>query len=103
MFKDNPPAVNFARLKSRSTDMPVSIHAAYDIKDLDAMRRSGMPISTSQLDSQYYDGDVDATFDIPMDHLRGVDINDVWNETKRVNSKLSKAKVSKFNINPTQT
>lgn len=102
MFKNNPPAVRFARLETKETDVPVASHAAYDLKDLDDMRRRGVPISTTQHESQYYDGSTDATFDIPLDQLRGVDINDVWNETKRVKGKLSKAKVSKFNINPTQ-
>lgn len=102
MYKDNPPSIKFARLRTQSTDIPVASNAAFDLKHLDEMRRKGTPISTTIHDNMYYEGTTNATFDLPFEQHRGVDINDAWNHSKRVKSALSKAKVKDFNLNPSQ-
>lgn len=103
MFANNPPRVKFAHLRTRDIDVPVSQHAAYDLSTMADMVKNGVAISTSNMDSQYFDGTDTSSFNLPLEFQRGVDINDAWNASKDSKHKLSKAKVTNFNINPTQT
>lgn len=103
MWCKNPSSVRFARLRTTSDDIPVSQHAAYDLSEMDEMRRKGQPIALNQHDSEYYDGSEDATFELSLDQCRGVDINDAWNQSRDLNRKLSRTKVTNFNLNPTQS
>lgn len=61
---------------------------------MDDMRKRGQSISTQNLDNMYYDGSVNNSFDLPLDQIRGVDINDVWNASKESGKKLRKSTVT---------
>lgn len=60
---------------------------------MDVLRRKGIPISTSVIADQYYDGNPPdkCSFDLSMTELRGVDIADLWQVSKSAKKKLSAA------------
>ena len=100
MFAKNPKPVHFAKLQKRDTDQPVLPHAAYDLHELDDMRKQGIGISVSNAENLYYDGDVNCSFDVPLDMQRGVDINDLWNATQSVKRRMTKAQLRSVNLSP---
>lgn len=102
MFATKPKPFKFAVCKAKAHDVVVNPHLAFDLADLDQMRRQGKPISVTNAESLYYDGSESCTFDLPMDMQRGVDINDMWNRSRDVHSRLSKLGASKVDINPSK-
>lgn len=95
-FPSNP--VNFARMSPKEYEQEVQPHLAFDIKDMDALRRQGKPISAANLSADYFDGQDGRVVPLDPTEKRGVDINDAWNLTKDTQAKLSKAKVRKADI-----
>lgn len=100
MFSQKPNKWKFARVIRKDTDIVVNPHLAYDLTDMDEMRRQGKPISITNAESMYYEGSETCSFDIPLDLQRGVDINDMWNRAKSVNKTLSKLGASSIDVNP---
>lgn len=98
MFARIPKPVKFAKLVTRDTDPVLVQHAAFDLSDLDEMRKQGVGISTSNAENLYYDGSVDCSFDVPLDMQRGVDINDLWNEAQTVKRRMSKAQLRSVSV-----
>ena len=103
MFSRQPKPVKFAKLVRKDTDIDVIEHLAYDLSELDSMRKQGIPISQNNLESMYYDGDVNCSADVPLDMVRGADINDLWNESQRVNRNLSKRQLRKVSVSMADT
>lgn len=64
------------------------------------MAEKGIPINSSNIDSQFYDGSPDVTFsDFGATDVRGVDISDIWvsmqdsrNHVKKLSKLQEKAK-----------
>lgn len=101
MFKNNPKPFRLAVTALSDTDAVVKQHLAYSLREVDELRRQGKPISSPSLESQYYDGDVNASSDmLPLDNLRGVDINDMWEESQDKQDRLSKARLRSVDVNP---
>lgn len=50
----------------------------------------GIPVSVSTSDT-FYDGDLNPTWDVPLERTRGVDPATLWNEQKNIRSKFVKA------------
>lgn len=98
MFSHKPNKLRLAKCVRQEHEVVVNPNLAYDLSALDEMRRRGVPISVSNSESLYYDGITDATFDVPLESQRGVDINQLWLATKKVNRNLSKLGVSKVDV-----
>ncbi|UPW41270.1 hypothetical protein [Sigmofec virus UA08Rod_4527] len=56
----------------------------------------GIPVSSTNV-SQFIDGSPNPSFDLPIDELRGVDINDVWEASKEAARNLSNAQTKDIN------
>lgn len=102
MFSKSPKVCRLASIELHENEEPVNGNLAYDIPTLNDMREKGLPIS-STVESMYYDGTSNVSFDLPLDQQRGVDIADLWAEDKMIHRKLSKAKVTSFDLNPNKT
>lgn len=67
---------------------------AYSPSDMAKLHAKGMPINSANIVESFYDGDVNPSFDIPLERQRGLDPAEIWeqsqNSAKKVN-KLSKA------------
>lgn len=98
MFAKKNKPIKFATLKTRETDPQIVPHAAFDLADLDQMRKQGVGISTSNAENLYYDGDVNCSFDVPLDMQRGVDINDLWNADQSTRRRMSKAQLRSVKV-----
>lgn len=93
MFSSIPSKIRFAKTMLQETETPVLSHLAFSLGDLDKLHRAGKPISVSNAESYYYDGDNNSSMVIPLDRRRGCDINDFWNDDKKISENLSKLKV----------
>ena len=63
-----------------TTENPVQHGLAYTPAKMAALAEKGVPISSMTLDSQYYDGDTDPSFDYGIEDVRGVDIAEAWEQ-----------------------
>lgn len=98
MWKNAPNPIRFAKTFYNENEVPVIDHLAYEVKDLDEMVKQGKPISQNSLDDMYYDGEIRSRVEVPSDRRRGVDINDLWNETRRGKRQASKAGVRQVDL-----
>lgn len=96
MLSLKPRKPHFAVCKRMEHEQSVRPHMAYDPKELDALRKQGKSISNANVEGLYYDGDIinSDNFRLPMDSIRGVDINDMWNYQQRTNRTRSRLGVS---------
>lgn len=71
---------------------------SYSPSDMAKLHAKGMPINSANIVESFYDGDLNPSFDIPLERQRGLDPAEIWeasqNSAKKVN-KLSKAANSK--------
>lgn len=63
-----------------TTENPVQHGLAYTPAKMAALAEKGVPISSMTLDSQYYDGDTNPSFDYGIEDVRGVDIAEAWEQ-----------------------
>lgn len=95
MFAKNPNKLRFAKTKLTEDEVPVRPFLAYDLRDLDQLRRQGTPLSSTSVENMYYDGIENPSFDVPFEQQRGVDINDVWNAAQDGLRRVSNAGLRK--------
>lgn len=98
MLSKSPKPLRVARCVRRDSDPLMNPHLAFDLADLDALRRQGKPINIANADSLYYDGSENCSFNLPLDRQRGVDINTMWERSKTVSKTMSKLGVSKVDM-----
>lgn len=103
MFKDKPKSVRFAKTFVSDDEVKTVPNLAYDLSDLDELRRMGKPISQESVSSLYYDGEVQDRCYVPLERQRGVDINDVWNAQQTGRRKASKAGVRQVDLSNIKT
>lgn len=103
MFCNSPKSPRFCRCNRKEDEPVVKPGLALTPHEMEIMHSKGVPISSSSLDQQYYDGDTSKSFDIPIDRQRGVDISDVWNASKNAKRKLSKRQKSQVDVNPVKS
>lgn len=103
MFLNNPKPIRFARTTVKDDEVQVVPNLAYDLSDLDELRRMGKPISQESVASLYYDGEVTQTCSVPLERQRGVDINDVWNAQQTGLRKASRAGVRQVDLSNVKT
>lgn len=100
MFAKCPNRIKFAETVPSADEQPVNPHLAADLRDLDALRRRGEPISVQNAANIYYDGVAGDARDVAFEDRRGVDLNDVWNRAmsgskarRKTGAKLTPAQV----------
>lgn len=54
------------------------------------MAEKGISVST-QIANSFVDGSPNPTFDVPIEELRGVDVNDVWNASQDAKKRIISA------------
>jgi hypothetical protein len=75
--------------KNKTEKNPVKSRLAMTPKQMDQARQAGQPISTSTLpDSMFDDGYVGVKLEIPIDRQRGIDVAQIWQETKTLEKKI---------------
>ena len=80
--------LKFFRNKESEHDIPVVPNLAITPAQMLKLQEQGIPISSQQLNKEYYDGDTRVSWDIPLDRQRGVSVNDMWNHQQDVREKL---------------
>lgn len=96
MFCYPPTPPRFARVKVREDEVRTQNNLAFDVKDMDELRKRGVPISNQSIAEMFYDGvdmgDTD-NFELSPEANRFADINDVWNVSKDCGDIITKAKL----------
>lgn len=103
MFCEKPKSPRFCRCVRKSNEPVVKPGLAVTPHEMELMHSKGIPISSSSLDQQYYDGDTSKSFEIPIDRQRGVDISDVWNASKDAKKRMSKRQKKSVDVNPVKS
>lgn len=98
MFAMKPAKFKFAKTHLKSTESPVIPHLAYDLADVDELVASGKPISNQNVEGLYYDGAENPSFNMPLERMRGVDINDAWNAMMDSKKRISKLGLSSVDM-----
>lgn len=97
MLSKSPSKIRFSKTVLSSDEVVVSPHLAYDVSEVAQMVEMGKSISHVQVESQYYDGSVDCSFDVPLERQRGIDINDAYQLAQSSSKKVSKSKLKFMN------
>lgn len=100
MFAWSPNKVNFARIERQEYEDGVEPHAAFDLAELDELRRSGKPISAANAVNDYYEGSAGPTSTMDPLERRGVDINDAYELSMNARTQLKKARTRAVDIKP---
>ncbi len=88
----NRGLTNAVSCKRRSSDEPlVKGGLAYTPSELQQMADRGIPVSTQNLEGQFYDGKDNPTWDVPLEQVRGIDIADMWTNRREIQRKIAKA------------
>lgn len=89
----------FKELKKRSTikcndyEYPfvhVSSHLSLTPSEMLRAANEGVPIASQVNDNNFYDGDASPEVALLPEHVRGIDMNDMWNAEQNAKKKLSK-------------
>lgn len=103
--KTNEPLIQFimshfqhALKKNARTACPKRKHyenepkpgLAYTPSDMARMHAAGMPVNSANLINSFCDGDKNPSFVVPIERKRGVDIAEVWEESKNAQAKIEK-------------
>lgn len=62
---------------------------AYTPADMAKLHAQGMPINSANIINQFYDGEPNPSFDIPIERQRGLDPAEIW-ETSKASAKKIK-------------
>ena len=93
-----------ARLKTRSKDFDKGCVCLRKENDLSVknglavtpsqmydMAKRGIPITTANQDMQFYDGEINPSWELPLDKIRGVDIGELWQSSMDARRKFKQA------------
>ena len=101
MFAKPPKRIRFARTERKvinesdgTLEPEVIPHMAYDVAEIDQLRKQGRTISTHNVENMYYDGEfIHGNITIPLDQVRGIDRNDIWSQSVAASERVTKAGV----------
>lgn len=65
---------------------------AYTPAQMMKLAERGVPISSANIDSHFFDGQVNPAWDIPLERQRGIDVSDIWQAQREARSNLRKAR-----------
>lgn len=71
--------------------LPVQQGCSISPSEISTMHKRGLAISAQLNDELFYDGDDSRIIDVPIERLRGVDVNDIWNASQDAKKKLLNA------------
>ena len=69
-------------------ELSVQSGLSYTPAQMQSMAERGIPVSSQSMDGLFYDGDPKPTWDVPMEHIRGIDAAALWQKRKDVQSKM---------------
>ncbi|QCS35985.1 hypothetical protein [Capybara microvirus Cap1_SP_77] len=92
-IKDNKPV--YCDCVARETDEKVQPGLAMTPREMAENIERGIPVSPSTLNLEFIEGTTDDSWFIGIDQTRGVDINDLWNESRDQQQKLKNFKFGK--------
>lgn len=84
----------FANPKRKESEVEPKSGLAYTPADMARMHASGMPVNNANLVNQFYDGDNNPSWDIPLERQRGLDPAEIWEQAQKSKDKLGKLKKS---------
>lgn len=81
------------KLHSNKFEYPfvhVSPHLSLTPSEMLRAANEGVPIASQMNDNNFYDGDSSLEVSLLPEHVRGIDMNDMWNAEQNAKKKLSK-------------
>lgn len=90
-YKNNRPRTRFAHANYSIDSIKVQSHLTLTPAQMYGMALQGKPISTFQLpESEFDNGVIDEAENIcvPLEEMRGVDVNDLWQNQKDIETKF---------------
>lgn len=72
--------------------LPTKPGLAYTPAEMLKLAERGVPISSATIDSNFFDGQVNPAWDVPIERQRGIDVSDVWQAQQDARSNLRKAR-----------
>lgn len=82
---------HFARPRRRVGEHVVQNNLAYTPTQMMQLAEQGIAVSTMTIGAEnFYDGDTNPSFELPMERMRGVDIADCWQAEKSIKKKAKK-------------
>lgn len=64
---------------------------AYTPADMARMTAQGIPVTSKEIASRFYDGDDHSDFHVSSDRVKGNDVNDLWEADKTLRQKAKNA------------
>lgn len=84
--------MRYAICSRRDGDAPVISGLCYTPAQMYDAASRGVPIASRQVpDEHFTEGDTDYSPHVDIEYRRGIDINDLWNESQNVRSKMRNA------------
>lgn len=74
--------------KRSEGDIPVQDGLTVTPSEMYEMAKKGIPVSTANLDMQFNDGEVNPSWDVPIDKQRGIDIGEIWQSSMDIKKKV---------------
>lgn len=91
MLSSRQSIIRTCKALRNDQDKPVQSDLALTPAQMADLAEKGIPISTANAQLAYEDGTRSATFDIPIEERRGIDIADVWNTQQDARDKVVNA------------
>lgn len=82
--------MKYSICKRKIYEKPVQNGLAVTPAQMAELTAKGVPITASNLGMVFDDGVSKLDYDVPPEHTRGVDINDLWNLKQDIRKKLRK-------------
>lgn len=78
----------FAHCKRSFGDIPVQNGLSVTPSQMLKLAEQGVPVTSQNLESQFYDGDTRPSWDVPLDQQRGIDVATIWQRRKDISRRL---------------
>lgn len=93
--------IKYATTPSSESDDVTRQGLAYTPADMEKMLSQGLPVSSKELASRFYDGDDKSDFFVSSDRVRNNDVNDLWEESQDIRARARAAyKESRKHVKP---
>lgn len=86
----NSEKQTFAHPKRKESEVEPKPGLAYTPADMARMHASGMPVNNANLVNQFYDGDNNPSWEIPLERQRGLDPAEIWEQSVKSKQKIKK-------------
>ncbi len=105
-YQNNRPRTRFAHANYSKDSIKVQSHLTLTPAQMYGMALQGKPISSFQLpESEFDNGVIDEAENIvvPLEEMRGVDVNDLWQNQKDIETKFKNYRYKKSTKNKVVT